>query len=298
MERTLVRSSSVVAGPPGAADTHRLEREVARVADDLHPRHSGAGSRRLLDLVISLPVAILTLPVVALVAAVSAWTFRAWPFFVQVRVGLDGRPFRFVKVRSLPTEIPDYIDKYALHHVTSRWSHFIRRTHVDELPQLWHVVSGQMSLVGPRPEMLPLAGRFDARFAAARVGTLPGCTGIWQVSVTNDKLIGEAPEYDLFYLRHASRRLDLWILWRTLLDVLPGDRRIRFPDVPSRFCRLDPAELAHYAGLRLAPAWRSRDHEQPAWAPAAFTAGSHRNEKPTASAVTELAAAESVRSPS
>ena len=270
-----------------------LDDELARAEEGLV--RQATTSRRLLDLAIALPVAVLSVPVVLLVALGSAWAFRAWPFFVQTRVGLDGRPFQFVKVRSLPVEIPNYIDKYALRHVTSRWSHLIRRTHVDELPQLWHVVSGKMSLVGPRPEMLPLSGRFDARFAADRVRTLPGCTGIWQVSSTNDGLIGEAPQYDLFYLRHASR-LDLWILWRTVVGLLPGDRRIDFSDVPGRFCGIADAELQHYADLTLRPAWRSREDGHTSAPPVAARAADHPNEATTAPLPGMAAAVESVGS--
>jgi hypothetical protein len=142
--------------------------------------------------------------------------------------------------------------------MNSRWSQLIRRSHLDELPQLWHVVRGQMSLVGPRPEMLPLAGRFDAAFAEARVETPPGCTGIWQVSQDNGLLIGEAPQYDLFYLRHANRRLDLWILWRTVLVVLPGEHRVRLSSIPAA-CGIDPIELLRYEALELPPAWRRRE---------------------------------------
>lgn len=273
-----------------------LDDELARAEEGLGRPATAAWSRRLLDLTLALPAALLTIPVVLLVALGSALTFRAWPFFVQVRVGLDGRPFRFVKVRSLPVEIPDYIDKYALRHVTSRWSQFIRRTHVDELPQLWHVISGKMSLVGPRPEMLPLAGRFDSRFAADRVRTLPGCTGIWQVSFTNDGLIGEAPQYDLFYLRHASRRLDLWILWRTALGLLPGERRIDLSDVPARFCGIAPAELQHYAGLTLPPAWRSRPDRTTTLSRVAVAATADRNGAMTAPLTGVAAAVESVGS--
>jgi lipopolysaccharide/colanic/teichoic acid biosynthesis glycosyltransferase len=222
-------------------------------------RHPASGSRRLFDLAVAVPLAIVTMPVVAVLALISAYVFRAWPFYVQTRVGRNGRPFRFVKVRSLPADVPDYLDKYALRHrMNSRWSQIIRRSHLDELPQLWHVVRGQMSLVGPRPEMLPLSGRFDAAFGAARVETPPGCTGIWQVSTTNDLLIGEAPQYDLFYLRYASRRLDLWILWRTVLEVLPGDRRVRFTEIPAA-CGVDRLELLRYESLELPPAWRRRD---------------------------------------
>jgi lipopolysaccharide/colanic/teichoic acid biosynthesis glycosyltransferase len=254
--RTTLDATSAAADHQDGILVDELAR--ATVAERRSP--STARSRRALDLALSVPAAILTFPVVLAIALVSAWTFRAWPFFVQTRVGLDGRPFRFVKVRSLPIETPEYADKYAIRHGQNRWSTLIRRTHLDELPQLWHVVRGQMSLVGPRPEMVPLSGRFDAGFAAARVGTPPGCTGIWQVSATNDRLIGEAPEYDLFYLRHASRRLDLWVLWRTFLGLVPGaDRRIGFDDVPSRFCRIAPEEIQHYADLRLPPAWRQRD---------------------------------------
>ena len=241
---------------PGVDD---LDREVAHALAGMADRHPASASRRLFDLAVAVPLAILTFPLVLVLAAVSAYVFRAWPFYVQTRVGRGRRPFQFVKVRSLPVDVPDYLDKYALRHrMNSRWSGIIRRSHLDELPQLWHVVRGQMSLVGPRPEMLPLSGRFDAAFGAARVETPPGCTGIWQVSVTNDLLIGEAPQYDLFYLRHATRRLDLWILWRTVLEVLPGDRRVSFTRIPA-VCGVDPAEALRYEALELPPAWRRRE---------------------------------------
>jgi lipopolysaccharide/colanic/teichoic acid biosynthesis glycosyltransferase len=270
------------------SDVDDLDREVAHALDGIAARPPASASRRLVDLALSVPLAILTLPLVALLAAVSAYVFRAWPFYVQTRVGRDGRPFRFVKVRSLPADVPDYLDKYALRsRMNSRWSQLIRRSHLDELPQLWHVVRGQMSLVGPRPEMLPLSGRFDAAFARARVATPPGCTGIWQVSADNGLLIGEAPQYDLFYLRHATRRLDLWILWRTVLVVLPGERRVRFTQVPA-FCGVDRDELLRYQSLELPPAWRRRE---PFTTHAA--ADAHRADvAPTSAPVAELVTAE------
>jgi lipopolysaccharide/colanic/teichoic acid biosynthesis glycosyltransferase len=266
-----------------------LDREVAHARAGIAERHPASGSRRALDLAVSVPLAILTLPLVAVLATVSAITFRAWPFYVQTRVGRGGRPFRFVKVRSLPVEVPDYLDKYALkNRMDSRWSEVLRRSHLDELPQLWHVVRGQMSLVGPRPEMLPLSGRFDAEFGAARVETPPGCTGIWQVSVHSDLLIGEAPQYDLFYLRHANRRLDLWILWRTLLVVLPGDHRVRLTEIPAA-CGVDPLELVHYEGLELPPAWRRRE---PARVPVAVPEDRHDHRSPAPASLAGLVTAE------
>jgi lipopolysaccharide/colanic/teichoic acid biosynthesis glycosyltransferase len=236
-----------------------LEDEIGQAVAAAEQRHNASWRRRAVDLVVSVPLAVLTFPVVVVLALISAVAFRAWPFFVQERVGRDGRSFRFVKIRSLPVDVPSYLDKYALHHrMDHPWSGLIRRSHLDELPQLWHVVAGQMSLVGPRPEMVPLSHRLDAGFARARVMVRPGCTGLWQLSVHNAGLIGETPKYDLYYLSHSSIRLDLWVLWRTLRRTITDDHIVALTDVPVRFCGIDPVDHARYTTLHLGPAWRAR----------------------------------------
>jgi lipopolysaccharide/colanic/teichoic acid biosynthesis glycosyltransferase len=164
-----------------------------------------------------LALSIVTLPIVALLAVGSAVSFRAWPLFVQNRLGRDGRPFCFIKLCSLPTDTPIYADKFTIATITNtRWGRFLRSSHLDELPQCWLVVTGHMSLVGPRPEMRALAATFDTAFMEERLALRPGITGPWQVSTASAGLIGGAPEFDRLYLAHAGPRLDAWVLLRTI----------------------------------------------------------------------------------
>jgi lipopolysaccharide/colanic/teichoic acid biosynthesis glycosyltransferase len=191
--------------------------------------------KRALDVVLALVLLALTLPVLVVALVGSAISLRAWPFFAQTRVGLDGTHFRFLKVRTLPPATPRYIDKYTLAATkVPRFTQLLRRLHLDELPQLLLVLIGRMSLVGPRPELPNLHAALDPEFARARVSVKPGCTGLWQISDRQDNLIGEAPEFDRYYVRHASVRTDLWVLWRTALQMVPGGQstRVSFDDLP------------------------------------------------------------------
>lgn len=181
--------------------------------------------KRCMDLVVGVLLATLTLAVVAVLAVLLAAELRAWPFFVQRRVGRDGRHFSLIKLRTLPPTTPAYADKYALSEVAvPPIARQLRRLHLDELPQLWLVVAGRMSLVGPRPEMPHLVEQIPADHAEIRQRVRPGCTGLWQVSVDAGGLIHEHPEYDRAYVLRRSWRLDAWILMRTALLMLgrPG----------------------------------------------------------------------------
>jgi lipopolysaccharide/colanic/teichoic acid biosynthesis glycosyltransferase len=135
---------------------------------------------------------------------------------VQKRLGRDGRPFSCVKLRSLPTNVTVAANKYTIATAVTRWGRFLRLSHLDELPQCWLVVTGRMSLVGPRPELPELAATFDPAFVAERLAVRPGITGPWQVSTASAGLIGEAPELDRLYLTHAGPRLDAWVSLRTI----------------------------------------------------------------------------------
>jgi lipopolysaccharide/colanic/teichoic acid biosynthesis glycosyltransferase len=177
--------------------------------------------KRGLDVAVALPLAIVTLPLLGVLCAVSAVVFRANPVFTQDRIGHDGRIFRFVKLRSLPVSVPSDIDKYALaDRPLGRWARFVRRSHLDELPQLWLVVAGQMSLVGPRPELPAIAATFDPDFVRRRVRVRPGVTGPWQVGTGASGLIGESPEFDDLYVTAATLRMDLWVMARTVVGSL------------------------------------------------------------------------------
>ena len=213
------------APPEGASGAFDTGTEVAR--------GRSAGVKRAIDMLAGTALALVALPLVLVLAAISAVSFRAWPFFVQRRVGRFGHPFRLVKVRTLPRHVPRYADKYAIQGVPlPRWAQFARRHKLDELPQLFLVPLGKMSLVGPRPEMGGLHESFESAFATARTSMRPGCTGLWQISDQCHRLISEGVEYDKFYMRNHSVRLDLWILARTVRTVL-GGKPVGLGDVPS-----------------------------------------------------------------
>lgn len=189
--------------------------------------------RRAADVVGAVALGIIALPIVVVVALISAGVYRAWPMFSHERVGLGGRDFRVHKIRTLPLTTSRYAEKGDLKHQrVPGIMRAIRATHVDELPQLWNVVTGSMTFVGPRPEMRFLHERIPAPFAADRVATRPGLTGLWQVSHGSRGLICDSPHYDSFYLENRTLRLDLWIVYRTVVKMVT-DRTIDLDQVPG-----------------------------------------------------------------
>ena len=191
-------------------------------------------TKRLADISLALLLGAAALPVVAGLAVLLAMAYRAQPFFVQERVGFRGERFRMLKLRTLPVGTPTDLDKYAVAQMQlPRVAAFVRRTHFDELPQLLLVLTGKMTLVGPRPELPRLHAALPPDFARLRTTVRPGCTGLWQVGRDCVRMIGEACEYDLAYLAHRSWRLDLWVLAQTARQMLVGWRSLSLDDVPA-----------------------------------------------------------------
>lgn len=191
-------------------------------------------AKRVFDIAVGTVLIVLTLPVLVIAVIGSAIALRAWPFFAHTRIGVDGERFRFVKLRTLPPDTPPYISKFELAHLRVPWfSRLLRRSHIDELPQLLLVIRGRMSLVGPRPEMPYLHEVTPERIARTRTSIRPGCTGLWQVSRHCTSMIHEHPEMDEYYVEHRSLRLDLWILCQTVqLMLRPTKRLVDLEDVP------------------------------------------------------------------
>jgi lipopolysaccharide/colanic/teichoic acid biosynthesis glycosyltransferase len=190
--------------------------------------------KRGVDVVVGTAAALLVLPAIVLLAVGVALSLRTNPFFVQRRVGRGGRLIPIVKLRTLPRTAPRNASKYELGDIAvPPFARLLRRLHLDELPQLFLVPFGYLSLVGPRPEMPVLHAGADPRFAAERVQVRPGCTGLWQVSEAADGLIWEAPQYDRHYLRNQSIALDLWIMWRTVLTLTGLAAPVRLHEVPA-----------------------------------------------------------------
>ncbi|MGQ0615617.1 MAG: sugar transferase [Acidimicrobiia bacterium] len=207
--------------------------------------------KRIIDAIVASVLLVVTLPVLLVAVVGCALSLRAWPFFSQTRIGRDGRPFRFVKVRTLPVDAPRYSRKYDLDtDAIPRFCAALRHLKLDELPQLWLVVRGHMSLVGPRPEMPFLNDQFDPGFAEVRSSVLPGCTGLWQIGEHSDGLILEHPEFDRFYIENRSVRLDLWILARTVRLLIPVGRRqfLSLDQLPAwaRQRAVEPVPAAHF----------------------------------------------------
>lgn len=193
----------------------------------------GALMKRAFDIVVGSVIALLATPIIVALAVVSAVTLRAWPFFMQKRIGRHGRIFKFLKIRTLPPHAAPYALKSEFGDLQiPRFARFLRDRHLDELPQLYAVPLGRMSLVGPRPKMPDEFEPVPEEYARLRTRVPQGCTCLWQVGVHTAGLPSDSPEYDYWYLRHWSMRLDLWILWRTALTLVGAGREMSLEDVP------------------------------------------------------------------
>jgi len=144
-------------------------------------------------------------------------------FFKQDRIGKDGKIFTIYKFRSMVSGAEPY-EINPLDHKDARvtkFGRFLRKTSLDEIPQLINVLKGEMSLVGPRPEMPFIASTYTD-FHRERLKILPGITGLWQLSGDRRKAIHENMEYDLYYTNNMSFFLDLAILLETLIFAFRG----------------------------------------------------------------------------
>jgi len=182
-------------------------------------------ARRMLDLLIGAAGSLLTAPLVALAAlAIRIESPRAPALYRQRRVGLRGREFEILKLRTM---VPGAERRGAGLAVDendpriTRVGALLRRTSLDELPNLWNVVRGEMSIVGPRPTVPAQVARYTER-QRGRLEVKPGITGWAQVNGRASLPWSERIELDLYYVDHASLALDLRILARTARMVLSG----------------------------------------------------------------------------
>lgn len=193
--------------------------------------------KRALDITMVLLCTPVVLPLLALIL-VFTWAQGGKPLFVQRRIGLGGREFRCWKVRTMVQDADLVLDRlvrtdaaiaheWALNQKLTRdpritrLGQFLRRSSLDELPQLWNVLNGTMSLIGPRPftpDQRPLyaQGRSDASYYKLR----PGISGLWQVSRRNAGSFAERAHFDEDYSQRIGLSFDLEILWRTVWVVL------------------------------------------------------------------------------
>lgn len=181
-------------------------------------------AKAVLDVVLGLLLAVLLLPVLGLCAAIIRLSSRGPVFFVQTRVGRGGQCFKMVKLRTMYTDAEQSSgavwatpqDPRVL--PACRW---MRRSHVDELPQLWNVIRGEMSLVGPRPERPEILAELERVFPdiRKRLAVRPGITGLAQIRAGYDTTIENVRhklQADLEYIEKRKWGLELGILARTV----------------------------------------------------------------------------------
>lgn len=176
------------------------------------------GGKRALDLVL-LAIGAVPAAAVSLLCAVAVRASGPGPIlFRQVRIGRDGKPFVALKFRTM-TDGPNplFPDESRI----TRVGRVLRRTSLDEVPQLLNVLLGEMSLVGPRPALPYQAERYDAR-QRGRLAVRPGITGLAQVNGRNSLTWADRIEWDLVYVQRQSLRLDLAIIARTVAVVVLG----------------------------------------------------------------------------
>jgi sugar transferase (PEP-CTERM system associated) len=217
-----------------------LERETGRVdLDTLNPswlifsdgfssgRAISSAAKRLFDIAVSLLLLVFTAPIIALFALIVKLDSKGPAFFRQTRVGLYGQNFDLIKLRSMRTDAEINGAQFAQANDprVTRIGRFIRKVRIDELPQTWSVLKGEMSFVGPRPERPQFVSELEQQLAfyAERHMVKPGITGWAQINYPYGANLEDSRhklEYDLYYAKNYTPFLDLLILLQTLRVVL------------------------------------------------------------------------------
>lgn len=184
-------------------------------------RWARSRTKRAVDTVVALLALLVLSPVFAVVAVLVLVSTGRPVFFRHPRAGKDGRPFTMVKFRSMRNERPDDDPRHPDRRIT-RFGRVLRGTSLDELPELWNVVRGDMSIVGPRPLLLEYNDRYDEE-QALRLRVRPGLTGLAQVSGRNALSWEDKFRLDVAYVRTATPAADARIVMRTVGKVLGRD---------------------------------------------------------------------------
>lgn len=208
-----------------------VEKENNRelILEDVNGRKGYLAAKRCMDFIGALCGLILLSPIFVIIALLIKYEDSKGPvFFKQIRVGKDGKEFYMYKFRSMVTDAEERLNDLLKHNEVSgamfkmkedprvtKIGRFIRKTSIDELPQLLNVLKGEMSLVGPRPP-LPREVKEYTAYDKQRLLVIPGCTGLWQVTERNSVGFQEMVELDLEYISKRGLMYDLKIIFKTI----------------------------------------------------------------------------------
>ena len=182
-------------------------------------------AKRLVDVAVSFALLILLLPVLGLIALAVRVDSPGRIFFPQTRVGRGGQTFTIYKIRSMVAVAPAYTVKVLSSDPrVTRVGRFLRMSGLDELPQMLNVLKGDMSLIGPRPELPFIVDMYEP-WQQQRHLVTPGITGWWQVHHRNEVPMHHGIDFDLFYIEHMGPRLDAHIVLRTVVIMWQGATR-------------------------------------------------------------------------
>ncbi|WP_396020587.1 sugar transferase [Bacillus sp. ISL-4] len=182
--------------------------------------------KRIMDILLSLVGLIITFPIVLIFSILIKVETPGHVFFLQERVGLNGRYFKVIKLRSMGIDAEKNGAQWAQKNDprVTKIGAFIRKTRIDEIPQLWNVLVGDMSLVGPRPERPMFTAQFNEEIPGfiERIKVKPGITGWAQVNGGYDITPREKFILDSYYIKNMSVLLDFKVLLKTILVCLTG----------------------------------------------------------------------------
>jgi len=187
--------------------------------------------KRLFDFIVSIVLSVVLAPVIILLACVTLISMGRPIFYVQERPGLHAKVFRLVKFRTMSLDVDSDGQPLPDGMRLTGFGKFLRATSLDELPEMWNIMKGDMSLVGPRPLLIQYLGHYSAE-QARRHDVQPGLTGWAQINGRNALSWEEKFLLDVWYVDHQSFLLDLRILFMTVFQVLFA-RGINQPNSPT-----------------------------------------------------------------
>ena len=200
--------------------------------------------KRVLDILFALLLGLGLSPILLVIAIVSAIDTKASPLFLQTRIGKDGKPFLCLKFRTMSKEAPASVATCDLEtkKYISRIGRLLRRSSLDELPQVWTILKGEMSFVGPRPIIPEETELHRLRRIHGAEAVRPGLTGWAQINGRDNLRASKKAFMDGYYARHAGLKLDAMILWKTVAcvlsskDIMDGRAPVQTAEGQQQFC--------------------------------------------------------------